>query len=250
MLIKSQTYMTQTQGRGEQVNSTPIMSILGSDGTLRLSVPEGTDGAKKRDYETSDGKQGSKWELIFKSLTGKITNLQMYEGDYGTNLMVTLTYQIKVVDVKAEDAEDGIEKFHMEDRADTVSINTNTPFGEDFMKKLPNINLDEFVTLAPYSFVDDKGKTRKGITVTQGDVKLKDFFTDGEDYKKKLHGFPMPKGDTDKYTTDKWKLYFAEARIFLSDYTTEKFIPAFAHMNPTVSGESVAYPEPEGEVKF
>jgi len=221
--------MTQTQGRGEQVNSTPIMSILGSDGTLRLSVPEGTEGAKKRDYETSDGKQGSKWELIFKSLTGKITNLQMYEGDYGTNLMVTLSY---------------------EGGSDTISINTNTPFGEDFMKKLPNINLDEFVTLAPYSFVDEKGKTRKGITVTQGDTKLKDFFTDAEDYKKKLHGYPMPKGDTDKYTNDKWKLYFAEARIFLSDYTTEKFIPAFAHMNPTVSGESVAYPEPEGEVKF
>jgi hypothetical protein len=221
--------MTQTQGRGAAVNSTPIMSILGSDGTLRLTVDEGTEGAKLRKYETSDGKEGSKWELIFKSLTGKITNLQMYEGDYGTNLMVTLSY-------------DG--------GSDTISINTNTPFGEDFMKKLPNINLDEFVTLAPYSFVDEKGKTRKGITVTQGDVKLKDFFTDSEDYKKKLHGYPMPKGDTDKYTTDKWKLYFAEARIFLSDYTTEKFIPAFAHMNPTVTGSSVDYPEPDGEVKF
>ena len=221
--------MTQTQGREEQVSTTPIMSILGSDGTLRLTVPEGTEGAKKRDYETSDGKQGSKWELVFKSLTGKITNLQMYEGDYGTNLMVTLSY---------------------EGGSDTISINTGTPFGEDFMKKLPNINLDEFVTIAPYSFVDEKGKTRKGITVTQGDTKLKDFFTDSEDYKKKLHGFPMPKGDTEKYTKDKWKLYFSEARIFLIEYVTEKFIPAFAHMNPTVTGSSVDYPEPEGEPTF
>lgn len=222
--------MTAIQGREVAKNTTPIMSILGSDGTLRLTVDEGTEGAKLRTYETSDGKQGSKWELIFKSLTGKITNLQIYEGDYGTNLMVTLSY-------------DG--------GSDTVSINTNTPFGEDFMKKLPNINLDEYITLAPYSFVDEKtGKPKKGITVTQGDVKLKDFFTDSEDYKKKLHGFPMPKGNTNKYTKDKWKLYFAEARIFLIEYVTEKFIPAFAHMNPTISGDSVAYPEPEGEPTF
>lgn len=221
--------MTQTQGRGEQVNSTPIMSILGSDGTLRLTVPEGTEGAKRRDYETSDGKEGYKFELVFKSLTGKITNIQKYEGDYGTNLMVTLSY-------------DG--------GADTVSINTNTPFGEDFMKKLPNINLDEFVTIAPYSFVDEKGKTRKGLTVTQGDVKLKDFFTDPEDFKKKLHGYPMPKGDTEKYTKDKWKLYFQEARIFLLEYTEEKFLPAFAHMNPTITGDSVDYPEMDKAASF
>ena len=52
--------MTQTQGREIAKNTTPIMSILGSDGTLRLTVDEGTEGAKLRTYETSDGKQGSR----------------------------------------------------------------------------------------------------------------------------------------------------------------------------------------------
>lgn len=221
--------MTATQGREMGQVSTPIISILGSDGTLRLVVPEGTEGSVHREYETSDGKKGSKNELIIKSVTGKITNIQLYEGDYGTNLMVTLSY---------------------EGGADTISINTNTPYGEDFMKKLPNVNLDEFVTFSSYSFVDEKGKTRKGVTLTQGDVKLKDFFTDSEDYKKKLHGFPMPKGDLEKYTKEKWKLYFAEARIFLLDYVTEHFLPTFAHMNPTITGSSVDYPEMDKAADF
>jgi hypothetical protein len=212
---------TQTGGRGEQVNSTPIMNILGSDGTLRLAVPEGTEGAVRRDYETSDGKKGTKWELTFKSLCGRITNMQMFEGDYGKNLLVTLSY---------------------EGGSDTISFNTTTPFGEDFMKKLPNINLDEFVTIAPYNFTDEAGKTRKGVTVTQGDTKLQNYFSemtekDGEKTYKNLYGYPMPTGkEEDK---DDWKIYFTQCRKFLVKNVEEKFLPAYTHM---ITGTSVDYP--------
>lgn len=209
-----------TGGRGQSVNMTPIMNILGSDGTLRLSVPEGTEGAVYREYETSDGKKGSKWELIFKSLCGRITNLQMFDGDYGKNLLVTLTYT-------------GGE--------DTISFNTTTPFGEDFMKKLPNINLDEFVTIAPYNFTDDNGKVRKGVTVTQGDVKLSNYFYNPEE-KKNLHGYPEPEGDTSRYDKDDWKIYFTQCRKFLVKNVEEKFLPAYAHM---ITGTSVDYPTEE-----
>ncbi len=204
------------------MNNTPIMNILGSDGTLRLTVDEGTEGAKLREYETSDGKKGSKWELTFKSLSGKITNLQMYEGDYGKNLLVTLSY---------------------EGGADTISFNTTTPFGEDFMKKLPNVNLDEYVTIAPYSFVDDNGKTRKGVTVTQGDTKLQNYFYDPEK-KKNLHKFPNPEGDVSKFDKDDWKIYFTQARKFLVKNTEDVFLPTFAHMNET---PAVAYPEDDAK---
>lgn len=207
-------------GRGQAVNTTPIMNILGSDGTLRLTVPEGTEGAVYREYETSDGKKGSKWELIFKSLCGKITNMQMFEGDYGKNLLVTLAYT-------------GGE--------DTISFNTTTPFGEDFMKKLPNINLDEFVTIAPYNFTDDNGKVRKGVTVTQGDVKLSNYFYNPEE-KKNLHGYPEPDGDTGRYDKDDWKIYFTQCRKFLVKNVEEKFLPAYAHM---ITSTSVDYPTEE-----
>lgn len=186
----------------------PLMSILSSDGTLRLVVPEGTEGAVYREFETSDGKKGSKWELVFKSLAGKITNIEEYEGDYGVSLLVTFTY-------------DGGE--------DIVAFNTGTPFGEDFMKKLPNINLDEYVTIQPYAFTDDGGKMRKGVSIKQGDEKLTDFFTKKEGEKfVHLHGFPEPKGDTNKYSKDKWKIYFLECREWLLEYTRENFISLFA----------------------
>lgn len=223
------TQDTQVGGRTAGEKKTPIMNILSSDGSLRLVVPEGTDKAVYREYDykdakTGETKHGAKWELIFKSLAGKITNIQEYDGDYGTNFMVTLTY-------------DGGE--------DVVSIGTNTAFGEDFMKKLPNINLNEFVTLSPFSFTDANGKSRKGISITQGDAKIDNFFsekwTEGG-RPKALNGYPEPKGDTSKYTKDKWKAYFLDARIFLVDYTKEHFLPQFAHLSRQAAPKEQADP--------
>lgn len=215
----------------------PIISILGSDGTFRLTVKEGTPDAEYREYETSDGKKGGKWELVYKSLSGRITNLQTYDGDYGTNLMVTMTYE----------GTDG------EETSDIISIGVGTPYGEDFMKKLPNINLDEFVTMSPYSFEDDNGKIRKGITVKQGDTKLTNFFykagADGE-RGENINGYPDPEGDTSTYTKDDWKIYFMKARKFLMEYTTENFLSKFAHLTPKIEKSTVEYPtDEEGTAK-
>jgi hypothetical protein len=196
------------------------MSILGTDGTLRLTVPEGTEGAVFREGTTASGKHYEKWELVFKSLSGKISNMWFYEGDYGVNLMVSLAY---------------------EGGEDTISFGTATPFGEDFMKKLPNINLDEYVTISPFSFIDDNGKNRRGVTVKQGDVKLENYFFDKEK-KKNLHKYPNPEGDTGAYSKDDWKMYFMQARKFLVKYTEENFLPKFAHRQPKIEVSTVEYP--------
>lgn len=207
-------------GREVAEARTPIMSILGTDGTLRLTVPAGTEGAVYREYELKDGTKGSKWELVFKSLSGKISNMWFYDGDYGTNLMVSFAY-------------DGGE--------DTVSFGTATPFGEDFMKKLPNINLDEFVTISPFSFIDDSGKNRRGVTVKQGDVKLENYFYDKEK-KKNLHKYPNPEGDPATFTKDDWKIYFLQARKFLVKNTEENFLPKFADRQKKIEVSTVEYP--------
>lgn len=206
--------------------NTPIMYILGSDGTLRLHVDPGTDGAKLRQYETSDGKKGEKWELIFKGLEGTISNIQEFEGDYGKNLLVTIAY-------------DG--------GADTVSISTTSPYGEDFMKKLPGLDLDRPIRFVPYCFEDDNGKVRKGVTVIQDghgwkDDKAPNFFYDYEK-KKTLHKYPEPEGETSSYDKDDWKIYFTTARKFLVKYTEEKIMPKFEHLRPQIKVSTVAYPE-------
>jgi len=185
------------------------INILGSDGTLRLVVPEGTEGCEKREYELKDGTKGVKYELVFDSIDGKITDIEFYEGKFGKNILLTVT-----------DSDGEL----------TLSANVAQPFGEDIMKKLPNINLEKEVVLAPYSFTDDKGKSRKGMTITQNGNKITNFFYDFE-AKTNINGYPDPKpkkGDK-PYTTDDWKVYFIEARNFLTDYVEENILPKFGH---------------------
>lgn len=198
-----------------------IINVLGSEGDFRLTVPEGTEGAVRREYESSDGKTGVKHELIYKSIGGKIVDVSFYEGDYGRNLQVTF------------DFEEGDEPV-------TVSLGTNTPYGEDVMKKLPNIDLNEWVVFTPYAFEDDRGKDRKGITISQGDEKIQSFFTevseeDGKRVYKNINGLPEPTGE--EADSDDWKIYFTQVRKFLVKYTEDNILPQFGKTAKPESGE-------------
>ena len=169
-----------------------IITILGSTGDFRMSVPEGTEGAETREYETSDGKKGVKHELVFRSVSGKISNVEFFEGDFGKNLLLTIT---------DEDEPEAI----------TVSIGCGTQHGEDFMKKFPGIDLDKEVNLRPFTFTDEKGKSVRGIAVTQDGEAVKNAYWDAEK-KKSLLGYPEPEGDTTKFDSEDWKMYFTKCR--------------------------------------
>ncbi len=197
----------------EKVERKNYVSILGSDASLRIVVKEGTEGSEVREYETSDGKKGKKTEMVFQKLTGKITNVAFQDGDFGKMLQLTVS----------DDAGDLV-----------LSVSTEQNFGEDIMKKLPNIDLSKEVTISPFTFEDDKGKTKKGVTITQNDVKIKNFFYD-EAAKQNSNGYPnVEVGKT--YDKDDWKIYFMQARKFLVGYITEKFVntstPASNEINP------------------
>lgn len=180
-------------------NNDKYLSIL-SDGTIRLSVPEGTEGATKREYETSDGKTGVKHELVYTEVSGMITKVSFFDGEFGKLLQLTIT--------------DG------EEEPLVLSVSTASNFGEDLMKKLPNIDLSKSVVLVPYSFEDEKGKKRKGVTVRQDEVKIENYYYDAET-KKNTHGYPtFPKK---KMATEDWKLFFMQARIFLTEQIVKTF---------------------------
>jgi hypothetical protein len=165
-----------------------------ADGTFRVVVPEGTEGAVRRDWDSKDGKtKGTKFERVYESVEGLITNVMLYDGDYGTNLQLSI------------------------DDGELVSLGIATPFGEDIMKKLPNVDFDKKVKLVPYSFEDDNGRTRRGITIYQGH-KIDNFFYDKEK-REPVNGYPIPEGDTKTYGTDDWKIFYLKARKFLVDYT-------------------------------
>lgn len=167
-------------------------SIL-SDGKFHTQVDEGTAGAVRREYETSDGKKGVKYELIAQSISGRITNIAIYEGDYGKNLQVFMGDDV------------------------IVSLNCASNFGEDFMKKLPNIDIEKDVKLSPYSFEDaDTKKVKKGITVYQDEKKIADFYHNKEGEKwVEANGYPKIPAKAKDWSKDEWKLFFLNARIFL-----------------------------------
>jgi hypothetical protein len=192
-----------------------IFASVLSDGKIRVTVPEGTEGAILRTYETSDKKTGSKYELVFTELVGKITKVGFREGTYGTNLEITLTKGSETPVV--------------------LSLGTASNYGEDAMKKLLNVDLNRAVKIVPFAFDDEKsGKKRKGVTIWQYNTetnkaeRVENYFYDKEG-KKNINGYPEPKKKITKsnpegtLSKDQWKIYFAECREFLMDNVKERF---------------------------
>ena len=161
-----------------------------SDGSLRVKCDESTEGAKKREYELADGTKNTVYELVYDSLTGLITSLEIEEGQFGEQMRLTIS----------DNGEEII-----------VTTGASSNFADDMMKKLPNLDLSKSVELKPYAFTDDKGKSRKGVSFYQDDKKIDKF-----DFEE------MPKLPEDAVATFKkkdWKKYFEGVNEFLIDYT-------------------------------
>ena len=203
------------------------LRILNSDGSIRTTVPEGTQGAVARAWEAPDGSNGTKHELVFSRLSGLITDIKFIDGDYGQNLVLEFT-------------NDGNSVY--------LSLGAASRFAEDLMKKLPGVDMKQVVTLAPYSFEDEQGKVRKGVTLYQGGTepenKIANFFQEWDKEKKEFiykNNYPKPKGDTSSYSKDKWKAYYLECLIFLTEYTQEHIVPQFTSAVSEVDADDVPF---------
>lgn len=187
-----------------------------SDGRFHEVVSKDTEGAVLREYKLKDGTEGSKWELLYKSVDNVyIKNVSFEPSDYGENILLTLS-----------DGENEV----------IWSENTGTNFGTDLMKKLPNVIFSEKVSIAPYAFTNEKGKELRGVNIYgQGD-KITNFFFDPEK-KEELHGFPVPEGDKTTYDSDDWKAHFIRVKKFLVSYIKENIVPLFE--------KGIEYPEEE-----
>jgi cellulose biosynthesis protein BcsQ len=175
---------------------------VGANGDIRLTVPEGTAGSVRREYEDRETKEVKvKYELIYTDIDGMIGDITIMSGKFGDNLIIPL-----------KDTTTG--------EVLCLSLGVTSNFGEDFMKKMPNIDYTKPVKLIPYSFTTDKGKTKKGITIYQDSIKISDHFHDAQGIN--TNGLPVPEGDTKKYTKDDWKIYYLTARKFLINYNKEK----------------------------
>lgn len=169
----------------------------------KVSGPE-VEGSKKREWELKDGTKGEKWELLYKNVKHVfIKDIAFEDSDYGENILITFT-----------DGENDI----------TLSEGTSGNFGTDIMKKLPNLIFSEKVAVQPYSFEDENGKDRRGVTFWQNGDKVPSAFYDSEQ-KASLNGFPEPEGDKTTFDKDDWKVFYIGVKKFLVNYTKENVIP-------------------------
>ena len=177
------------------------------EGSFRVQVDQNNPEAIKRDWKSADGKMsGTKYERIVNSVIGYIEDIQFYEGEYGTE-----------VNIGFDKSEDGYRPI--------VALKLSTREGEDFLKKLPNIDLLREVRLRPFNFNGDEGDEVRGMDVKQEDEKgefkkkIKSYFQ--TDDRKSINGYPVPEGDLGDFSKDDWKIYFLQTRKFLKTFTLD-----------------------------
>lgn len=184
-----------------------------SDGTIRVRTEETNPKAVRRDYELKNGIKGTKYELVYNELSGIITGVEFYDGEYGKSLNISVR--------------DGEAKI-------LLSVGMQSNYAEDIMKKMPALDLDKETIFKPYNFKDKKtGKLKRGVSINQGENKIMNFFSDAD--KNMLHNFPEFEKDK-KYDTEDWKIYFIKTRKFLQKYIEDNIIPKIFAQNLNEAG--------------
>jgi len=141
--------------------------------------------ARKRDFKLKDGTEGTKYEIVFMNWEGIIKGIEFEKGKYGRQCKILLNDAI-------------------------ITLGTNDRYFQDLACKLLSADLSKPILFHPYDMEVD-GKRKTGISMKQGEEKLKNYFWDGE---KRTHEFPEV--DEEKKTRDTyWKSYFMEVEEFL-----------------------------------
>lgn len=179
---------------GLQKREHKIYANIISDGSIRVNSTEDNPDTVRRDWKLQNGDSGTKYELVYEELSGFIKGIYFQDGKYGKSLRIVVQDEEEII----------------------LTVNMQSNYSDDLMKKLPNIDINKEVTFKPYSFEDKAGKLKRGVTVFQEEEKLKSFFH-SED-QKELHGFPAPEKSHKKMDNDDWKVYFIGVKKFLQKY--------------------------------
>jgi len=174
-----------------------------ADGLLREQVDETAEGAKLRIIKNDDGTEKMrKWEYTYPGITGFITGVTTRDGDYGTSILISI-----------KDSND--EEF-------TLALQAKSKYGEDFLHKLPNVQLTKEISIKPYNFTDGDQK-KSGVTLTQSGVKLTNAFNwkEGDEWKS-VDGYPQVDEKKKPKNSDQWMVFFTQRREWVLEYLKEK----------------------------
>jgi hypothetical protein len=198
-------------------------------GTFRQRVDQDHPEAQRRDFETKDGKKGTKYERVVDALYGYITDINFHDSEFGLKMNIVL-----------DENEQGIKPI--------ISLSTNSREAEDFMLKVPNIDLSKEVKLRPFNFTGDNNDEVRGMDIRQEDangdfeVKITNFYYDAEK-KENINGLPNPQKANEEMHKDDWKVYFIQRRQFLVEYIKEKIVPGIPQREMPAVKNDLSYPD-------
>lgn len=191
---------------------------------------EGNERAKKIEIVNKKTEEITiKWEIPFQELKNvkivgvKFADLETKDGNKFTNLNVDLESATKKVV--------------------TLSLPFRGNFAQDFLKKLPALDLDVTFDIKPYDFEDKERNNKRvtGLSIVQNDKKIVSFFNVYDEEGKRtnvvMHDFPEAKPLNEVYEMTAprqeayWKTYFGEVALFLREYTEKYILPKYVSSN-------------------
>lgn len=185
-------------------------------GKIRRNVEAGYENAEIRETTNpSTGKPLIKYELEYDVLDGYITFIDIVSNKYGDFLHITI--------------EDGPEVYYL-------SMNLDSRYAEDFLKRLRGVNFHKPVSIEPYQFKDKNDKMKSGVVIKQDGKKIHNFYLE---YDKEtssytyLYGCPPFKPEYLENKSD-MKIYSAEIAKFLRVELEKEIIPQIQKANEEV----------------
>lgn len=160
-------------------------------GKLRLKSDKGTPGAVLREFTNPQtGEKGEVWEVVYPGWSGIVRDVTFYEGD-------------------------GFESLNVVFDDITLSMNSDSRYASDFLKKYASADRHSEITVTPYDFVTEDGKKKTGLTIVQDEEKLPDHFSfkDEKGWQQR-DGYPAYDGTT----KEDWKIYLLQVKKFLKNW--------------------------------
>ena len=172
-----------------------------SDGKIRRTSDENDPLATKRTVKLKDGTEKEMWEQVNKGVSGIITDLQINDGKFGRQLILT----VKDVEMFA------------------ITMGWESPYARTLLEKIQGVDLTKQVSIIPYDFAAKDGRNPRGISLYQEDKKIlsyyKEYDLDGKfvDFK---DGYPHFEEGMEG---DDIKIMSAQQMKFLKENVVDKF---------------------------
>lgn len=212
---------------------TTFVTIVG--GKFRIQTEKNTPGSIKRLITDRNGKvTNEKWEFVFDELVCFIKGVTDRNGKFGRETQVHC---------EIENNEEVL-----------IQLSENSKYSSDFLKRVPNVDPEKHVVLAPFDFENTEGKKIQGILIYQDGEKVTNFYRDSDG--NPANGIPVlepEQYEKNKGNSNFWSYWFGEEYTFLLnqaiklnfDVKHQTEIPAATYKSKTKD----AFEKKQAEVK-